>query len=221
MPPPGADKLSISRVFFISVSMGTLLATWGCSRQRVSVPVAGATSPADNSYMDLEPGSQLRIVMPVLKSPGTRIETAPQQSQGNMVVLSAPNLIGYEVSYYAVEGDRNGKVRLRFTSAEMTKAGKTSPEPTAPTLPFSLPSGKNFVRLIYLVRVSQSDHNMAITASKSKVALSAFTEELKQNPSACESNRQVFCSWVPAAIAVRPEKQTPAKSALGAAASPA
>ncbi|MBV8810820.1 MAG: hypothetical protein JO033_19300 [Acidobacteriaceae bacterium] len=221
MPEPKIGKFSIARVFFALVSAGAVSVPWGCSRQRVSVPVASTTSPADNSYMDLGPGYELKIVTPLPNSPGGRIETAPQQSEGNTVVLSAPNLIGYEVSHYAIEDGRHGKVRLIFASAEMTKNGQTSPEATAPPLPFSLPSGKNFVRLIYLVRVSQSDHNMAITASKSRAALSAFTEELKENPAICEQNGQVFCSWVPAGIAVRPEKVTQAKPAMGEVASSA
>jgi hypothetical protein len=168
--------------------------------------------------MDLEAGWRLRIVVPLLNSTGSRVETGAQQSQGNTIVLSSPNLIGYEVSYYAIERRRSGKVRLKFASAEMTKNGKTVVEPDAPTLSFSLPNGTKFVRLIYLVRVSQSDHNMAITASKSKAALIAFTKELKENPRACESQGQVFCSWVPAGVAVRPEQLTPAE---GVKASPA
>ncbi len=221
MPELKICKLSIPRVFFVLVSAGAVSVPWGCSRQRVSVPVGGVTSPAENSYLDLEPGYQLKIVNPLLNSPGGRSETAPQQSAGNTIVLSAPNLMGYQVTYYTIEGSPHGKVRLRFASAETTRNGKTSPETIPPVLGFSLPSGKNFVRLIYLVRVSQSDHNMAITASKNKAALSAFTEELKENPAVCGQQEQVFCSWVPAGIAVRPEKLTPAKPALGATASPA
>ncbi len=185
----------------------------------MQVPTAAAAVPADaNSYMDLEPGWRLRIVVPLLNGAGSRVETDVHQSQGNTIVLSSPNLIGYEVSYYAIEGHRSGRVRLKFASAEMTKNGKTVAEPDAPTLSFSLPNGTKFVRLIYLVRVSQSDHNMAITASKSKTALIAFTKELKKNPNACESQSEVFCSWVPAGVAVRPEELSSAKRG---AASPA
>jgi len=168
--------------------------------------------------MDLAAGWRLRIVVPVTASAGERVETEAHQSEGNTIVLSAPNLIGYEVSYYTIEGHRKGKVRLKFASAEMTKGGKTVPEAQAPRLSFSLPNGTKFVRLVYLVRASRADHNMAIAAANSKAALAALTVELRANPSACESRGDVFCSWVPAGVAVRPEQLTPAKDS---AASPA
>ena len=78
-------------------------------------------------------------------------------------------------------------------------------EAHAPTLPFALPLKAQHIRLIYLVRSSQSDHNMAITASKSLEALNGFTNRLKGSPDVCKLDGEVFCSWVPAGIAVRPE----------------
>jgi hypothetical protein len=86
-----------------------------------------------------------------------------------------------------------------------TKEGKTAPEPNPPTLPFALPRGSEHIRLIYLVRASQADHNMAIIASKHLDALNTFTKELKQHPGICARNDEIVCSWVPAGIAVRQE----------------
>jgi hypothetical protein len=217
MPFAQVRELPAARFFFVCASMIPALA--GCSRHHVQVPAGGPASPAaNNSYMDLEAGWRLRIVVPVTASGGERVETGARESQGNTIVLSAPNLIGYEVSYYTIEGHRKGKVRLKFASAEMTKSGKTVAEPEPPRLSFSLPNGTKFVRLVYLVRASRADHNMAIAAAKSKAALTALTAELRENPSACESRGDVFCAWVPAGVAVRPEQLTPAKRS---AASPA
>ncbi len=56
-----------------------------------------------------------------------------------------------------------------------------------------------------LVRNSQADHNIAIAASKDLPALKAFVERLKANPDICEQDTTVFCTWVPAGVAVRPE----------------
>jgi hypothetical protein len=156
--------------------------------------------------MDLAPGGRLRILVPVLNSNGNgyRVVSDSEQSDGKTIVLSAANLAGYEVSYYFVEGRNDGRVRLKFTSAEITKDGKTAPE-AAPTLPFPLPLTAQHIRLIYLIRNSQSDHNMAIAASKSLDALNVFTNQLKSNPDVCRQDGRVFCSWVPAGIAVRPE----------------
>jgi len=168
--------------------------------------VASTTAPAtNNAFMDLAPGGFLRILVPVLTSQGSRVETSSPKAEGNTVVLSAANLAGYEVSYYSITGRANGKVRLKFVSAEITKEGKTEQEARAPSLPFSLPSKAQHIRLIYLVRNSQSDHNMAITASKALDELNDFTNRLKGDPDLCKTDGEVFCSWVPAGVAVRPE----------------
>ncbi len=136
--------------------------------------------------MDLQPDTQLRIVVPVK-------------------VTGSPNLIGYDISHYAIQKQKDGKVRLRFTTAEITRNGKTVEEMNAPTLPFPLPDESLYIRLVYLTRSSQADHNMAITTAKKMELLNTFTNDLKQNPTACKSNALISCTWVPAGIAVRPE----------------
>ncbi|MGH9653642.1 MAG: hypothetical protein ACRD6B_09290 [Bryobacteraceae bacterium] len=156
----------------------------------------------DNSYMDLKPGWKLRIVVPLLKSGGF---IAKDLSVGANGTLSSKDLIGYTAFHYAVLGRRNGLVRLKFLSAVWN--GNAVVEPHSPALPFALPTGTKHIRLVYLVRVSEADHNMAITASKSVEALNAFMQRFEQDPSVCSGSHQVFCSWVPAGIAVRPEKQ--------------
>ncbi len=121
------------------------------------------------------------------------------------MVLAASNLVGYSSSYYAIEGRGKDKVHLRFASAEVTKEGVTKPEAEPPQLPFALPQKAGLIRLIYLLRSSQSDHNMAIVATAKQELLSTFTEQVQADPSRCAVTKQIFCSWVPAGIAVRPE----------------
>ena len=182
-----------------------LVASAGCSRKNVQVPTAASIPRSDNSYVDLEPGRRLSIVVPLVKSGGTRPTLSAQQNAGNTISLSAADLTGYEILQYAITGGRKGAVRLKFTSAEITKDGKTVPDPKPPTLPFTLPRGAEHIRLIYLVRASQADHNMAIAASKRLDALNAFTTHLNKNPDICNGNGSVFCSWVPVGVAVRPD----------------
>ena len=145
--------------------------------------------------------------MPLLKSGGFRVSGTAQQTDANTISLYSRESIGYETSYYAVTGKKNGGVRLEFTSAEITRNGKMLPEQNWPALPFQLPRRAEHIRLIYLVRVSQADHNMAIVASKRLEALNIFTNRLKGSPNICNVNAEIFCSWVPAGIAVRPEQQ--------------
>ena len=122
--------------------------------------------------------------------------------------LAAPDLAGYQLSYYSVEDGGDGKARLRFASAETTRDGRTIAEKSAPTLPFVLPKKTGHIRLVYLIRVSKSDHNMAVVFSKKWDALNAFTKQLQRNPEVCNNRGEVSCVWVPAQIAVRPEHVT-------------
>lgn len=181
---------------------GVLFIAVGCLRRNVHVPQAADAPVSDGSYTDLEGGSRLSIVIPLTKSGGTRPTLSAQQHDGSTITLSAEDLTGYETACYAITGGRNGAVRLKFRSAEITKDGKTAAEPNPPMLPFPLPQGSEHIRLIYLVRASQADHNMAIVASKHLDSLNTFTKQLKRDPGICARNDEVFCSWVPAGIAV-------------------
>lgn len=96
-------------------------------------------------------------------------------------------------------------MRLRFQSAETARDGVKTELAKAPELPFALPAKQQHIRLVYLVRQSRSDHNMAIIASKELAPMNSLTQDLKTNPDLCRTERQVFCSWVPAGVAVRAE----------------
>jgi hypothetical protein len=106
-----------------------------------------------------------------------------------------------------VEDGGNGEVRLQFTSAETTSDGKTIAESGEPALPFALPAEAGHIRLIYLIRVSQLDHNMAIAVTKKKAStLDAFTDQFQRDPRVCKDKGEVSCRWVPMHVAVTPEK---------------
>jgi hypothetical protein len=169
-----------------------------CSHKQVArTPPA----PKDNSYLDLAPGSHLRILVPLLKDGQTHLALDAAKSQGSTITLSAANLIGYELSYYSAQAQRKGRIRLHFVSAERSKDGQTVPLPSAPQLPFPLPRKAAYIRLVFLVRVSESDHNMAIISAKTRPAVEALTARLKQHPNDCN----IGCVWVPQGVAVRPQ----------------
>jgi hypothetical protein len=193
------------RLVLLVISMGLLEGTIGCVRQQVPLSTPGGTVRNDNSYMDLEPGSVLRIVMPLLKPGAVGSGLAEREVNGNTITLSADDLAGYTTAHYSVTGNKRSGVRLRFLSAEETRNGNTIPMPQPPKLPFDLPQRTEHLRLIYLVRVSQADHNMAIVGSKRVDAVDAFTKRLREEPAICKTSGDIFCSWVPASIAVRPE----------------
>ena len=181
-----------------------LLFTNGCAH-RATTARPNSDQLRNDSFLDLTPGGQLRIVMPVLKPGTSPVVTGQQRQEGSTIVLSASNLLGYSSSYYAVEGRGSGTVRLRFNSAEVTREGITRSQATPPDLPFALPQKAGHLRLIYLLRSSQADHNMAIVAVRKRELLQSFTEQVQADPSRCTSTKHIFCSWVPTGIAVRPE----------------
>jgi hypothetical protein len=155
-----------------------LLIVAGCSRKVLHPPVTSEPL-VEKDYIDLEPGSKLRIVLP------------------------PPN---FEIVHYAVAGQRRGRVRLQFLSAEVIRDGKTFPEPRPPVLPFALPSKAAHIRLLYLRRLSQADHNMSVVAADRLDILESATKQIRRDPNSCRNDSRVICSWVPPHIAVRPEK---------------
>ncbi len=159
-------------------------------------------------YIDLQSGWRLRVTTPLLKSGGYRLRVVQEQVEENTVTLSAgEDFEGYETTFYAVEPRRGGGVRIGFVSAEMTKEGKSVPQVRPKELLFRLPPSTRMVRLIYLTRVSQFDHDMAVVAASEIGTLEKLTREVQIRQDACKSDDKSFCSWIPAGVAVRPEMQ--------------
>jgi hypothetical protein len=64
-------------------------------------------------------------------------------------------------------------------------------------------------RLIYLTRLSKSDHNMAVLAALNVPALESLTRAIDANSEqGCVSTGDAFCAWVPAGVAVVAERMT-------------
>ena len=187
------------------------LAAWAmamgaCAHKRVPAMAAGGVAANDNSYMDLAPGWRLRAVMPLTKSGRFDATGLAPQGESGTTFVSSGDLVGYRTIHYSVRGARHGEVRIQFVSAEDTRDGKTVAGPEPPAPPIRFPRRSGHVRLIYLVRRSESDHDMAIVASRRMDALNAFTGRLKEHPEICGAEEDVFCSWVPPGVALRPEK---------------
>jgi len=182
------------------LALASLLAACTARHPRAS---AAAVQPIGPSYIDLEPGWRLRVVTPILKSGGYRLKlTAPTADAGTVTLHAGDDFLGYEVACYAVKA-RNG---VEFVSAETTRNGHTAPQPQPVAHLFQLPRGVRHVRLIYLVRVSEADHDMAVAAAKDMDGLDALTRRVQANPAdACRTEPDAFCAWIPAGIAVVPQ----------------
>ena len=185
----------------LMLCLGSALALAGCAARKAPAP-ANTVQPIGPSYIDLQRGWRLRVVTPLLKSGGFRLAATAQTASGNTLTLSAgDDFLGYELAYYAVKA-----CGVQFVSAETTRGGHTTPQPQPVAHLFQLPRGIRHVRLIYLLRVSQADHDMAVAAAKDMDALQALTRRIEANPAdGCRSGPDAFCAWIPAGIAVVPQ----------------
>lgn len=160
-------------------------------------------APPSREYFDLQPGQTLRVITPLLRSGNLRLagraatQTKPDDNL-SMTVESKGDFLGYEESIYTV----GPGIRITFSRAESVIEEVRTPQ-SNPRVPlFQLPRRSRHVRLLYLLRSSQADHNMAILAAPNASSLERLTAAVRANPAAaCEAPR---CTWVPAGIAVRP-----------------
>jgi len=148
-------------------------------------------------------GQTLRVITPLLASGGFQLAGPPAQSgqTGGSVhttVDSKGDFLGYEESFYTVAPG----LRITLNRAEAVIDGVRTPQPTPRVQLFRLPRRSRHVRLLYLLRSSQADHNMAILAAPDLASLERLTAAIRADSvSACLAPR---CTWVPAGIAVRP-----------------
>lgn len=175
-----------------------------CAPRTARFPVPPLKS---SDYIDIPGGWRLTAVTPILKSGGYVLKPLAQQTSGNTVTLSTDaDFVGYEVAHYASIDQKRGWVRVEFRSAEVSKGGKTEAQ-LQPIVPLFQPARRpQYLRLIYLVRASQADHNMAVMAAARLGALDELTRQVLGNPAkGCKTSRHEACWWIPEGIAVRPE----------------
>lgn len=177
-----------------------------CARREVRLPRQAPADFNDGSFEDLQVGWRMLVVTPILKSGGYRIRSL-EPSAGNSANLRiGPDFVGYENDYYVVRKNRSG-VRVDFRSAEAIKDGKTIWQAKPSVFLFDFPARMGYVRLIYFVRVSGADHNMAIVAAETTQTLANLTSRVQSDPDhGCYDDLHSRCRWVAPGIAVRHEE---------------
>jgi hypothetical protein len=164
----------------------------------------------DRSYVDLQPGWRIRVVTPVLKSGGYKVTTEEVKgSDGTVQLRTGADFVGYEVDYYSVEAARAGGVVIRFVSAELRTNGSKRTKKAEPLVPlFTLPVDASYVRLLFLTRVSPTEHDEATLGASSIANLDLLTNKVETNPAEnCKTQAEGTCSWIPEGISVQPEKK--------------
>jgi len=197
-----APKKTVGLILYV----GVLTFLTGCALRSARIAATSAGS-ANNDYLDIQAGWRLTAVTPILKSGAYVLNTPDKPTSSNGFTLSAgTDFVGYEVAHYEVKGQQGGPVRVEFNSAEVTKGGKTQPQPRSIAPLFPMARRPIYLRLIYLIRISHADHNMAVVTARNIDALDALTRQIQTNPAdGCRVDRRASCVWIPDGIAVRAE----------------
>lgn len=175
----------------------------GCAVRTAPAPEPGpAGQPVTSNFVELRPGNRVVVVIPILRSGGYVLPSLRKQSTtGGGGIEAGPDFLGYEQDFYTVKRAGNG-VRVRFSHGVVWRNGEAQPV-HAPRVTLFENTDDSRVRLVFLMRVSEADHDMAIVSSGDLPSLNEITRHAAQ--AECRSSRDGTCTWVPNGIAVRPE----------------
>ena len=193
-----------------------------CAPREVHVPTQPA--PAHSMYwIDLQPGWRVRVVTPVIKSDSHFVEGLPVlrstgsggsgQAPGGtphaatITLKTGKDFVGYEVSLYAVKPRRAGGVQVVFRTAAIHQGGKKMVR-SHPMVPlFLLPRNDAFIRVLHLAWGMHGNHEAAILAANRRGLLDEVTKQVQYHVDACRNTADTYCFWVPAGMAVVPERR--------------
>lgn len=139
--------------------------------------------------------------MPMLRSGGYVVPSVRNADPKKLEIEASDDFLGYEKDHYVIRARNDGGIRIEFSRAEVWEKGKTSTRQHPKLRLFSQAANVKHVRLVYLIRVSETDHNMAIVASDDLAALEEATRTVTKNAD-CQNSERVTCTWVPEGIAV-------------------
>lgn len=149
------------------------------------------------------------MVAPILKSGGYKVRMEGVRDENRTVTMkTGKDFEGYETDFYEVRAADTG-LRISFRSAEIhandgSRHGTAHPRVSI----FDRLSNPQFVRLLFLTRSSDRDHDQAILAAWSTEQLDRLTSDVQSDPvEKCKIESDTSCVWVPAGVAVRPEKK--------------
>lgn len=189
------------------LALATVLGS--CSSRRLQAPAPTAARANGREYVDLQPLWRLQVVTPIRDADRLRITGVQSDPSRREIVAAVDESFAYEIAFYAIEPRRGDGVRIRFRSAQLVRDGKPSAMARSTLRIFDeLPRHIRFIRLLFLTRASQADHDMALLASDKQESLDLLTRSIKlEGAAGCRVHLRSHCSWIPAGVAVRPELQ--------------
>jgi hypothetical protein len=121
------------------------------------------------------------------------------ESAGQLAITvdTKGEFLGYEEAHYQVEPG----LGIRCSRVETVVDGVRTPQAEPRAQLFRLPRRARHVRLLYLLRSSEREHNMAILAAPHVAGLDRLTGMVRMDPAG--SCQGPWCSWVPVGVAVR------------------
>lgn len=152
-------------------------------------------------FVDLLPDWRVREITPIFTSGGF-VAKGVEIQEGNTITISDRDFEGYETAMYSLKPKPGGGVDTKLESVETNKGGQVTKEIKPRVLLFQFPRRVRYIRLLYLLRVSTADHNMAILGSNDVDQLNELTKQVQSDSANCKALRRAYCSWVPQGIAV-------------------
>jgi len=188
-------------LFLMFVAIGWQAA---CARRMSQPSEPGLPAqPVTQEFVDLHPGDTVVVVIPILRSGGYVLPSLKKQTLSSDGSLEAgTDFLGYERDFYAVKRESNG-VGVRFSRGETWHNGKVQ-KVHAPRVELFEHIENSHVRLVFLTRLSNADHDMAIISSADLPRLNEMTRKVTAGAE-CRSHGDGNCIWVPNGISVRPE----------------
>ncbi len=185
----------------------------GCAN-KAHAPVA--TAPVvkwpvkSPDFVDLLPNWQVREITPILASGGFMVKGGSEKQEGLTITIADTDFEGYETALYSLPPKPGGGVDAKLESVETNKAGRITKELKPRVLLFHFPRQVRYIRLLYLLRVSTANHNMAMLGSNDVDRLNELTKQVQADPaSGCRNMRRAYCTWVPQGIAVNAGARLP------------
>ena len=144
-------------------------------------------------YIDLQPGWRIRVVAPILKSSGYKVRLEEVRNEnGTITMKTSKDFEGYESD-----------------CCEIRRNDGSRHNPAHPLVSiFDLLRNAKYVRLLFLTRSSDRDHDQAVLTASFPEQLNLLTNQVQSDPvENCKTQSESSCIWVPAGVAVRPEKK--------------
>lgn len=196
------------RSLLIAVTVGATLIASGCFRRSrpASNPPIHAREVTGRDFVDFAPGWTIQVVVPVLRSGGYVLPSVRNAAANDFNLEAGDDFLGYEKALYKVKRRGDGGIQLQFIRADLSQNGKVRRQKSPSVDLFREAAKHHHVRLVFLIRQSQADHNSAIVAADDFKGLDLVTRTLTETAK-CQTNESGSCEWVPEGISVIPDER--------------